>query len=117
MQMLDENTLEIVFKDNVRIELDDLKQSYVALNEYTGGRKLKKLVITGKQTEISKEARLYGHEQSLRIKDSVIAEAIVVHSLYQKMVINLYTRFIKDSYPTKYFTDFGKAKEWLKDFN
>lgn len=116
IQMLDDNTVEIVFNDKAQIELDDLKVGYKHLGEFTGGKRLKKLVVTGKNTVISKEARLFGHEQSIKIKDQVIAEAIIVHSLYQKMIINFYSRFIKDSYPTRFFTDYEKAKQWLKEF-
>ena len=116
IQMLDDYTVEIVFNDGVMIELEDLQVGYDLLNEVTQGRALKKIVVTGKRTEISKAARLFGHEQSMKNKDEVIAEAIIVHSLYQKMVINFYTRFINDSYPTRYFTDYDKAKEWLKTF-
>ncbi len=116
IQMLDDATVEIVFNDGVMIELEDLQVGYDLLNEVTQGRALKKIVVTGKRTEITKEARLFGHEQSVRNKDQVIAEAIIVHSLYQKMVINFYIRFIKDSYPTRFFTDYDKAKEWLKAF-
>lgn len=116
IQMLDDSTVEIVFNEGILIELEDMKDGYSVLHEFTKGRPMKKLLITGKRTEISKEARLFGHEQSLKHKDQVIAEAIIVHSLYQKMIINFYTRFIKDSYPTRFFTDYDKAKEWLKAF-
>ena len=30
------------------------------------------------------------------------------------MVINFYSKFIKDNYPTSFFVDIEKAKEWLK---
>jgi hypothetical protein len=113
LNMLDEHTVEIVFQDDILIELNDIKETYKELHEFTGEKRLKKLVVTGKKTEITKDARLYGHRESLKIKDRVAAEAIVVHLLYQKMIINFYIMFIKDSYPTKFFTDIEKAKEWL----
>jgi hypothetical protein len=114
LSMLDEKTVQIEFNDEIVIELEDLRAGYKQLSEYTAEKRLKKLIITGKKTEITKEARLFGHNESLKIKDKVIAEAIVVHLLYQKMIINFYIKFIKDSYPTKFFTDVEKAKEWLR---
>jgi pyruvate formate-lyase activating enzyme-like uncharacterized protein len=114
IQMLDGNICEIVFKDKVRIELNDMAEAFDLVNSFTNHLPVKKLVITGANTEITKEARLFGHEASLKVKDNVIAEAIIVHSLYQKMVINFYSKFIKDNYPTSYFVDIEKAKEWLK---
>ncbi len=113
LSMLDEQTVQIEFQDDVLIDLEDIKRTYQQLHHFTGEKRLKKLVITGKKTEITKDARLYGHRESMKIKDRVIAEAIVVHMLYQKMIINFYIMFIKDSYPTRFFTDVEKAKEWL----
>ena len=112
--MLDGNICEVVFRDKVRIELDDMRESFDIVNAYTNHLPVKKLVVTGANTEITKEARLFGHEASLRVKHNVIAEAIIVHSLYQKMVINFYSKFIKDNYPTCFFVDIEKAKDWLK---
>jgi hypothetical protein len=116
IKMANDSLVEIIFNDDVQIELEDLKIGYQYLNEVTGGKRLKKLVISGNRTTISKDARLFGHDESIKIKDYVIAEAVVVHSLYQKMIINFYSQFIKDSYPTRYFTDTDKAKLWLESF-
>jgi hypothetical protein len=117
MQLLDDNTVEVVFKDEVLIDLEGIKNTFSQLEEVMGGRKMKKLIVTGRRTEITPEARRYGHERSLQLKHTVVAEAIIVHSLAQKMVINLYSQFIKDSYPTRYFTSFDKAKSWLNSFD
>lgn len=114
IQMLDGNICEVIFNDKVKIELEDMRESFELVNTFTNHMPVKKLVITGANTEITKEARLFGHEASLKVKHNVIAEAIIVHSLYQKMVINFYSKFIKDNYPTSFFVDIEKAKEWLK---
>jgi hypothetical protein len=114
IQMLEDNICEIIFKDRVRIELQDMMDAFDLVNSFTNHKPVKKLVITGERTEITKEARLFGHEASLKVKHNVIAEAIIVHSLYQKMVINFYSKFIKDNYPTQFFVDIAKAKDWLK---
>lgn len=117
IQMLDENTVEVRFNDKVLIDLEDIKITYDQLNNVTQGRRLRKIVVTGKGTQITKEARIFGHEASLKLKDQIIAEAIVVNSLYQKMVINFYSKFIKGLYPSKYFDDFELAKNWLKQYD
>lgn len=117
IQMLDDNTVEVRFNDRVLIDLEDIKITYDNLNNVTQGRRLRKIVVTGKGTQITKEARAFGHETSLKLKDQIIAEAIVVNSLYQKMVINFYSKFIKGVYPSKYFDDFELAKDWLKQYN
>jgi len=116
MKKLNDNTIEVKFKDNAVITLDHIKETYKVLHEMSGSVPHKKLIVTGKQTEITKDARIFGMEEAKRIGDYVLAEAVLVHSLYQKMVINFYRRFIDSKYPTRFFTDVDKAKEWLEKF-
>lgn len=116
LKKIDDSTVEVIFKSDAVIGIDQIKETFKTLSELTGNEKHKKLIITGKRTEITKEARLFGMEEAKRIGDFVKAEAIVVHSLYQKMVINFYRRFIDSKYPTRFFTDIDKAKEWLAKY-
>jgi hypothetical protein len=116
MQMIDNSTVEVIFKSDAVIGLDQIKYTFNQLHQLTGDKPHKKLIITGRRTEITKDARLFGMEEAKRIGEYVKAEAIVVHSLYQKMVINFYRRFIDSKYPTRFFTDVDKAKEWLANY-
>jgi hypothetical protein len=60
-------------------------------------------------------ARLLLQQENKDRKNTIIAEAVLVSSLTQKMTTNFYLKFIKDSYPSKFFTDYNKAKDWLND--
>jgi len=111
--MLDQDTVEITYEDNIKVDLDGLKNAWVKLDAYTEKRRLKKLIIVGKRTEITHEARKYGHEEAKIRSKFIVAEAIVVHNLPQKMVANFYSNFIKELYPIKYFTEIEDAKAWL----
>lgn len=113
---LDDRTIRVIFKEKGVIDLDSIKKTYAQLHELTGNNPHKKLIITGKYTEITKEARLFGMHENKRISEIVKAEAIVVHSLYQKMVINFYYQFIGSSIPVRLFTDKEKAIEWLNGY-
>lgn len=116
IQKLDDTTIEIVFREKAMIDLESIKKTYQQLHEVTGDRPHKKLIITGKYTEITKDARIFGMEENKRIAKYVKAEAMVVHSLYQKMVFNFYNQFIKSDINVRLFTDVNKAKEWLKNY-
>ncbi|HEY1047015.1 MAG TPA: hypothetical protein VGF79_11290 [Bacteroidia bacterium] len=116
IRMISEDILEITFDDNVFLDLEKIIQSFEETEAFTNGRKLKRLVISGKKTDITKEARAYGLKENERLKDQVIAEALVVHSFTQKMITNFYLKYINKSYPAKAFTDVEKAKEWLNTF-
>lgn len=114
IRMIYDDTVEIVMRDNFKFDLEKLKLCYSETHEFTKGRRLKRLVICGKHTDIDREARLFGHEESVRIKDQVIAEALVITGFTQKIIANFYLKFIKDIYPTRVFTDVESAKAWLK---
>lgn len=112
--MIDDDTIEIIYHDHSKIDLEAIKAAFAKYDAFTTKR-LKKLTIAGEHTEITAEARKYGHEQSKARRKFIIAEALVVNSLPQKMVANFYSAFIKDLYPIKYFTDAESAKQWLDE--
>lgn len=111
--MRDESTVEVEFQDVKTIDVDLLSEAYQILDDFTEGKRLKKLLITAPSNNITKEARHFGEAEAQKRKNAIIAEAIVVHSLPQKMAINFYLNFIKGEYPVRYFTDKSKASEWL----
>lgn len=113
LEMLDGTTMELTFYDDITIDLEGLKAVDAYCQRLTAGRKHKRLVISGRNAEITSEARHYGEKLSLENKDNIIAEAIVVHSLPQKMIANFYFRFLNEAYPARFFTNINKAKEWL----
>ncbi len=113
IRMSDDLTVEVEFLNIKEIDVDLLSEAYQILDDYTDCKRLKKLLITAPNNNINKEARQYGEAEAHKRKNSIIAEAIVVHSLPQKMAINFYLTFIKGEYPIRYFTDRSKAKEWL----
>ncbi|MES2616899.1 MAG: hypothetical protein V4613_03415 [Bacteroidota bacterium] len=107
------NTCELYFNDNITITLDAIKKVDEHCKQYTAGRKLKRLVVSGRNSHITREARIYGQEASELNKLFVQAEAVVVYSFPQKMVVNFYFGFLKGSFPMQFFTDIEKAREWL----
>jgi hypothetical protein len=111
--MLDEHTIEIIYHDNITIDLTGIQKAWTKLDDFTQKKRLKKLTIVGKNTAITRDARRNGHAESEARKHIIAAEALVVHTLPQKMVANFYSKFIKDLYPIKYFTDIEDAKKWL----
>jgi hypothetical protein len=113
-RFIDEQTMELVFKDNSHVDVEEIEAVNTYVGQYTKGKRIKRLTISGKNSEISAKARQIGEKLSEDAKDSIIAEAVVVHSLTQKMVANFYFKYLKDLYPARFFTDVEKAKEWLE---
>ena len=75
IKMLDDQTVEIVFPDDIIFDLEGIQLSYKETLAFTGGKKFKRLVICGKRTDITKEARQYGLQENERLTDTVTAEA------------------------------------------
>jgi hypothetical protein len=62
---------------------------------------------------MTKEARHFVIEDSKSRKHLISAEAIVVHSLAQRILTNFYLLFIASLYPAKAFSDEASALDWL----
>ncbi len=116
LKMINKRTLELEFIDHVTVERDGVKEIYKVLDEFTEGHRLKKLLILGEHTEISKEARFLMVEENNIRQSKIIAEAIVVHSFAQKLSANFYMMLLKKIYPVQFFTDHESAEKWLRQF-
>lgn len=108
-----ENVLEVHYKDDVNVILEEMKCLLDDLYKFTKNKRLKRLIVISKNAKMELPARIYLQEHNKDNKDLIAAEAIVVYSLTQKMTTNFYLKFIKDIYPSRFFTDTNKALEWL----
>lgn len=117
LQMIDEDTVEIRYKEAVHVSLDDMRELLTELYAFTDKKRLKRLVVITKNSTLELQARLLLQQENKDNSELIIAEAVLVTSLTQKMTTNFYLKFIKDIYPSRFFTDYNKAIEWLKHFS
>ena len=113
----EDKILEVLYKDDVVVTLEEMKFLLDDLYKFTGKKRLKRLIVISKNAKMDLAARIYLQEHNKDNKDLIAAEAIVVYSLTQKMTTNFYLKFIKDIYPSKFFTDIEKARDWLHKHN
>lgn len=113
ISMLNQNTVEIKYFDDITIELDQAKKDYIAYDSFTQDKKVKKLIISGNYTNITNNARKFIRQENTKRVHLIIAEAIVVHSLAQRLFGNFYFNLMKSRYPIKIFSSIEKAKIWL----
>lgn len=116
LEFNDDNCVIVKYLEKVHIEVDDMANILNKISAFTGNQPAKRLIIITKNSTISREARALLQEQNHLHRKEIIAEAVVVTSLAQKMATNFYLSFIKDDFPSKFFTDLGKANEWLRSF-
>jgi len=107
------DTIEVRYKSAVTVKLDDMREILNYIYAFTQNKRVKRLIVISKDSTMELPARLLLQQENKDRKDTIIAEAVVVNSLTQKMTTNFYLKFIKDSYPSKFFTDDSKALEWL----
>lgn len=71
------------------------------------------LIDMGYGSSFSSEARSYAADRTKRFS---MADAFVIKSFAQRLILNFYIRFHKPSLPTSVFKDKEEAMEWLKQF-
>lgn len=113
--MIDSKIVEIRYKEKVDVDVDDMREILNSIYEFTENRPLKRLIVITKGSSMQMRARILLQEENKMRKDHIVAEAVLVNSLTQKMITNFYLKFIKDSFPSKFFTDYDKALEWLRN--
>jgi hypothetical protein len=107
------DTIEVRYKSAVKVNLDDMREILNYIYAFTQNKRVKRLIVITKDSTMELPARLLLQQENKDRKDLIVAEAVVVTSLTQKMTTNFYLKFIKDSYPSKFFTDVDKALDWL----
>lgn len=113
--MIDSKTVEVRYIDNVDVGINEIVDLMDNLYAFTENRPLKRLIICSEKSTMNREARAYLQTENKKYKDNIIAEAVVVRSFTQKMSTNFYLAFMKNIFPSKFFTDEEKAIEWLKN--
>lgn len=112
VMLREDGILELHTNNEHVYSIEDTKENVESFGRLTGGKKAPVLIIGGSFTSISKETRIFmASEESLKYS---AAEAFLLKSLAQKILINFYIRVDKPLVPTRVFTDKEKAIEWLK---
>jgi len=106
--------MEIICDDDVIYEVKQLSEIVVNIGLITNQKKCLQLIVAGKYSNVSKEAREFmALEESVRFS---IAEAYILQSLAQKIVANFFLRFNTPKAPTRMFTNRESAEKWLRTF-
>lgn len=109
--ILDEDILLINVRQNYNFTLRDFKELKIASIRLAKHKGVYSIIDIGEKTIPDKEAR---EACSFETGNGWIkAEAIVVHSLGQRIVARHNLKQKRDKYPVKLFTNIEKAKGWI----
>ena len=109
---IEDGIIRVFIKDNQEIEVEDLNEMSLTYKALMTTEKAPFLVVLGKFSSISNEARKILSEKS-RSKIKLI-EALVINSLAQRIIVNVILMINRKSYPTKGFNSESDALLWLK---
>ena len=107
-----EGIIRLQLNDRADIEVHHIDEIYKANQRLSEGSKYSLLVIIGKYTNVSPEARELAANKELSKNRTSLA--FVTDSLAHKLVVNFFIKFNRPSTPTKLFTDEEEAIRWLK---
>ena len=109
-QLLEGDIFHLEYEDNIILEIEDYKAGMAAYQEAGKGKKLKMMIEVGKYTTSSSSGRKYAQENN----PNAIAEALVIHSLAQRLLTRFYIIFHHGDHPIRAFEDPEKAVQWLR---
>ena len=107
----EEGILCVEYIDDYIVDEEDVIEFHAIFNKQAEKGKLKLLVLPGQNTSATREAREYSQNTVLNCS----SEAIVIHSLAQRIISNFYISFKnKADYPIKMFNSKDEAVKWLR---
>jgi hypothetical protein len=103
-----------IIKYGEQVGLEDIQPGYDFV-ERNGGGKFYNIFEFGSFSDLEPEIREWSADP--KGNKYTLADAIVVTNLAQKMMADFYVRFNKPPKPTKVFSSFEKAVQWIKTLN
>src|ERR1700748_3037493 len=112
--MLEPDILFVEMKEDAVVDVAEVKENYEAAMKMTNGNRYASLVDARAFATITIEAREYSARPE--IYTNVIAQAIVITSLANRLLANFLIQFYKKnkSVEMKMFNDCDTALTWLK---
>jgi hypothetical protein len=111
--IIEEGILRIKILEGSEIDLAESKISHKVSLEMTDYKKFVALIDARANIIVSKEAREWG--SSPEAQENMLAQAILVNSLANKLIGNFIIQFHKPIAKTKLFSDELTALTWLRE--
>lgn len=114
VKLREDGIIQINIADNASISLKEMKEIVATIKKVTKGIPHPVLKLCGKYSEVEEDALAYLTKDIK--KEYATAEALVCHSLAQKINISFFIKQDKQAaIPTRLFTDVNEAETWLKE--
>lgn len=110
----DDGILQINIAPNKDFAPEDYEELMIAAKEIGNGERFLNLIVVSDGTSVDNETRIVScSEEGSRYKK---ADAFVIQSLAQALIMNFYIKFNKPFVPTHFFKNEEDALLWLQQF-
>ncbi|MEO6883929.1 MAG: hypothetical protein ABI199_07880 [Bacteroidia bacterium] len=109
----DDGILIVKMNENAIVDVAQVKEQHEAALMLTEGKKYAVLIDARATISASPEARAYGALPELY--PNILAQAILVNSLANKLMGNFYIKFNKPPVPAQLFQTEKAAMDWLRE--
>lgn len=109
---IDENEIiHVVLYDGIVMDYYDAMDHYLVIKNLSDNKPVLKLIDSRCNWTVQRKAQkfLSGKE----VKEKTIARAIVLNSSIKTVLLNFFNELNKPEVPTRNFTDYDKAYQWL----
>lgn len=113
LQLLNHNIIRLELKPDQLIEKPDIEELYAHNTALTKGVNYGLLVIAGRSTNVTPEARKFGASEEISSKRFGLA--FVTNKVSEKLIVNFFIKFNKPPTPTKLFSKETEAMLWLNE--
>jgi len=111
--LIEEGILQVCLLENAEIDIDESKLMQQVSLSITGDKKFVALIDARAEVILSKESREWG--STAEGQKNLVAQAIVVNSLANRLVGNFIIKFHKPIAKTRLFSDKRSALLWLRE--
>jgi hypothetical protein len=106
-----DDILHIVMHRDVKMDYEDALDNYLVVKNFTGGKKILKLIDSREPWSIDRKARAFLNKKE--IKEHTIARAVVHDSAFTKILSSFILSITSSPIPVKVFTNIEEARAWL----
>jgi hypothetical protein len=109
---VDENDImHIIMHEGVRLDYEDALDNSLVMKNLSGNKPMLKLVDSRNSWKIDRKAREF--VGSKEVRENTIARAVVKNSFISIILAGFFSKLNAPKVPTKVFTDYDEAYEWL----
>jgi hypothetical protein len=111
VRYMEHDIMHYKVKENCLISMDDVNQCLAILKELDAAKSFRNLYELGKNSKIMEDVKDWASDSEGNMQ--TIADAIVIQSLGHKLIANAYLKVKRPPKPTKVFTKYTDAIDWL----